>query len=197
MEKYYFRSKFIENAILEKVYKNSIDELTEDDIFSINNLVLENEKKNVKVDLLDLEKLTNLKSLMLINFKINNYETNILNRCKSLEKVEFVNCSIVSKSRLLNESVKSVSIDNCTRMRSSYINKVINVETLIINNIKKFDAHNMVRLAKLENLTINNVRVKSAKYLLKIVKLNYLNLINSKYDKSIEKRLAKNIIFEK
>ena len=197
MDKYYFKSKVVENAILEKVFKTNIDELTEEDIASINNLVIENEKKSVKIDLLDLEKLPNLKSLILINFKINNYETNILNRCKNLEKVEFVRCKIVSKSRLLNENIKNVYIDNCSKVRSNYINKVMNVETLFINNIRKFDAQNIIRLAKLQNLTINNVRIKASKYLLKIVKLNYLNLIDSKYDKSIEKRLSNNVVFEK
>lgn len=192
-----FKSKCFEDLILKKLEKESIQKITESDLSVIDNLEIIKNNKKQDYNLIDLQNFSNLRSICLVNFKINNFETNILNRCKNLEEVEFRNCKIISKSRLLNENIKFLIIENCKNINSRYFSKIRNVKKLKVSNIRKFDARKTARLVELENLTINNVKIKASKYLAKIVKLTYLNLRGSRFDKSLENYLSSNVIFEK
>ena len=184
------------NYLLNLLDKLSIDDVEDEEINSITDIVLVKNDKDDDYNFIDLEMFPNLKELVLINFKIDNFETNVLNRCKSLRRVEFVDCNIVSKSRLLNENIIDLSIDNC-RINNIYFSKTKNLKIIKVKNIKLFDAKKIVRLINLEELRINDTRIKSSKYLSSIVKLKFLNLTGSKYDKDLEKSLSNNILFEK
>lgn len=190
------KSKSFTNYLLKLLNKLSIDDIEEKEINTITDIVLVKNDKDDDYNFIDLEMFPNLKELVLINFKINNFETNVLNRCKSLQKVEFVDCKIVSKSRLLNNNITNLSISNC-KVKNVYFSKAKNLKILNVKNIKLFDAKKIVRLINLEELRVNDTKIKSSKYLSSVAKLKFLNLTGSKYDKELECSLSSNIVFEK
>ena len=142
------KSKGFISYLLDLLDKLSIDDVEDEEINSITDIVLVKNDKDDDYNFIDLEMFPNLKELVLINFKIDNFETNVLNRCKSLRKVEFVDCNIVSKSRLLNENITDLSIDHC-KINNIYFSKTKNLKILKVKNIKLFDAKKIVRLINL------------------------------------------------
>lgn len=190
------KSKGFINYLLELFDKLSIDEVKEKELKSITDVILVKNDKDDEYNFIDLEMFPNLQEIVLINFKIDNFETNVLNRCKNLKKVEFVDCDIVSKSRLLNENITELGIDHC-KINNSYFGDAKGLKLLTVQNVKLFDVRKIGRLINLEELRVNYTKLKSANYLSRIVKLKFLNLTGSKYDKNLEKSLSNRIHFEK
>lgn len=191
-----FKSKGFINYLLELFDKLSIDDVTDKEINMITDVILVKNDKDDEYNFIDLEMFPNLQEIVLINFKIDNFETNVLNRCKKLRKVEFVDCDIVSKSRLLNENITELGIDHC-KINNSYFGDAKGLKLINVQNVKLFDVRKIGRLINLEELRVNYSKLKSANYLSRIVKLKFLNLTGSKYDKNLEKSLSKGIYFEK
>lgn len=190
------KSKGFINYLLEVFDKLSIDEVKEKELKTITDVILVKNDKDDEYNFIDLEMFPNLQEIVLINFKIDNFETNVLNRCKNLKKVEFVDCDIVSKSRLLNENITELGIDRC-KINNSYFGDAKGLKLLTVQNVKLFDVKKIGRLINLEELRVNYTKLKSANYLSRIVKLKFLNLTGSKYDKNLEKSLSDRIHFEK
>ena len=190
------KSKGFINYLLEVFDKLSIDEVKEKELKTITDVILVKNDKDDEYNFIDLEMFPNLQEIVLINFKIDNFETNVLNRCKNLKKVEFVDCDIVSKSRLLNENITELGIDRC-KINNSYFGDAKGLKLLNVQNVKLFDVKKIGRLINLEELRVNYTKLKSANYLSRIVKLKFLNLTGSKYDKNLEKSLSDRIHFEK
>ena len=190
------KSKGFINYLLEVFDKLSIDDVKEKELKTITDVILVKNDKDDEYNFIDLEMFPNLQEIVLINFKIDNFETNVLNRCKNLKKVEFVDCDIVSKSRLLNENITELGIDRC-KINNSYFGDAKGLKLLTVQNVKLFDVRKIGRLINLEELRVNYTKLKSANYLSRIVKLKFLNLTGSKYDKNLEKSLSDRIHFEK
>jgi len=187
-----FKSIDFENYIKEILNK---EEVKPEDLLSIEELELDNQI--LYFDLFDIAKVPNLKKLTLKNFKINNYETNIINRVKGLEELSFVGCNIISKSRLINSNIKVLRFEKTRIKNSKYYCKTVNVEKLEIDAVKKVDIRKLLRYRNLKELILNNTKVKYSTYIVKLMGLNYLNLKSSKYNLALDNLITKNIEFQK
>ena len=78
------KSKGFINYLLEVFDKLSIDEVKEKELKTITDVILVKNDKDDEYNFIDLEMFPNLQEIVLINFKIDNFETNVLNRCKNL-----------------------------------------------------------------------------------------------------------------
>lgn len=189
----FFKNDSFYNYILLKLNKK---ELEKNDLDMIEEISIKSDKK-IKFEIRDLEKFKNLKSLTLQEFKINNYETNTINRCKKIESLQFINCKFNSKSRLLSNNIKTLVIDNCKNLKYKYFTKLEKMTNLKIYNIRKVDSRRISKLAYLEKLTLNNTKVKNSIYLKNLNRLSILNLKGSKYNKILIELLKNKLQIER
>ncbi len=110
-------------------------------------------------DFKDFLKMNNLQFLNLQNFTIDNYETNIINRIKTLKTLQFTDCKIKSKSTLFN-NIELISFTSCTKVNSKYFENLKNLKTLKINLCGKVKLGKMEKFSNLKTIDIIDTKTK-------------------------------------
>jgi len=189
-------SKDFENYLLNKCNAEKIEEI---DLSCIEEISLNaiNEKGNLcDYDFKDFQKLNRLKYVSLQNFIINNYETNIINRCKSIEGLQMTNCIIKSKSRLQN-NIKVISFENCKMFRMYYISLLKRIQVLKLYSLKSVNLKDIAYLKQIEKICFENEKIVNLRKLLLLKYLTKIKMVNCKYNKIAELKLEKYIEIEK
>lgn len=191
-----FLSIDFEKYLLKKL---NVSEITDDVLKNVTEISLN--KFNVDgtetdYDFRDFEKLQNLKFISLQNFIIKNYQTNEMNRCKNLEGIQFTNCIIKSKSRLLGD-IQIITFDNCKRFKFKYISTLKKLKVVKFSNIKIINLKRIYMLKSVEKLYFENGIILHFQNLSKLNNLIYIRLLKCKWRKSDEKYFNKNVLIEK
>ncbi len=192
-------SSGLKKYLLLKLNKKEEREILPSDFDKIEEISLNNadcKTYNVEYDLKDLMLFRNLKFLSIQNFKIRNYETNIINRIQSLCAVQMVNCEIISKSTLQN-NIELISFQNCKKLSLYYIRNLKKIKILKVENCKSINLNKIYVLSSIEKVYLKNVRIRNINKVLKLPNLKYINLAESKYSKSFEKKLPQNLEIDK
>ena len=110
-------------------------------------------------DFKDFLKMENLQFLNLQNFIIDNYQTNIINRIKTLKTLQFTDCKFKSKSTLFN-NIELISFTSCTKVNSKYFENLKNLKTLKINLCGKAKINSLDKLQGLKTIDIIDTKTK-------------------------------------
>lgn len=192
-------SSGLKKYLLLKLNKNDEDEILPSDFDKIEEISLNNldcEKYNIEYDFKDLMLFKNLKFLSVQNFKIRNYETNIINRISSLCAVQMVNCEIFSKSTLQN-NIELISFQNCKKFSLYYLKNLKKIKILKIENCRSIDLRKIYAFSSIERIYLKNVKIKNISKLLQLPNLKYINLAESKYSRRFEAKIPNNIELDK
>ena len=189
------KSKSLSKYLLSKYNLKSIEDLDLDIVEELSlNKIVGNEIQDY--DFSDFECFKNLKYLSLQNFKINNYETNELGRCKNLSAIQFSNCIFNSKSRLIG-NIKVISFNNCRRFKLKYLGILKNLEVLKVSNLKIMNLKNAYFCIKnIEKIYFENIKIINFKELSKLKKLNLIEIVNCRWNKNSVKYFSKDIQIE-
>ena len=192
-------SKELKEYLFLKLNKKEGEDLTEEDLDKVEEISLNSKTidfQERRYDFKDFQKFKNLKFLILQNFKIRNYETNISNRIDSLCAVQMTNCKISSKSTLQG-NLELISFRNCKNFSLRYISKLKSLKVLKVGNGKKLNLKGISIFKNIEKLYFRNIKLTNSLELVNLPNLKYLNLAESKYSKKLEKRLARDIEIDK
>lgn len=174
------KSKSLEKYLLSKYELEKIEDLN---LEVVEELLLNKIEHNNEADydFRDFEKFKNLKYLSLQNFKINNYETNELSRCKKISAIQFSNCNFNSKSRL-SGNIKVVSFNNCKGVKIKYLSLLRKLEVFKVSNFKSINLKDAnLYLKNLEKICIENTKIYNFSALEGLNKLVSIELINCKW----------------
>jgi len=154
-----FVSKDFEQYIRLKLNKKQEDSLINEDLDSVTEVSLNGhtlQEGTNDYDFKDFMKLPNLRYLSFQNFVIDNYQTNIINRIKTIKAVQFTDCKIKSKSSLIG-NIEMLSFTSCDKLNSKYFCNLKNLNTLKINMCGKVD----MRFANdISNVEIIDTKIK-------------------------------------
>ncbi len=179
-------NKKIEDKNLERIIKikmatnnyNSIDQIEDICIQDIN--LMDN---RLNIDLTEITKLTNLKSLSLKFFTITDEEIKKINDLNFLESIDFSLCEFETKKPLINH-LNSVTIYNCKNFDISILENNNDLEYLSIIHSGIIDVTKLLKYNKLKYLKIGHCvaisisKISSLENLEKLY-LNHLELQNN------------------
>ncbi len=162
---------------------NNIEEIEDISIQDINLM-----KCKLNIDLTEIAKLKNLKSISLKFFEITDRVVEAINQLEFIETIEFSMCIFKNKS-ILSNKLKSITIYNCQDFNISMINSNISLEKLQIihsgmidiTNLKTFQNLKFLKIAHCNVISIPNIDV------LEHLEQLYLNHIEIPYDIDISK----------
>lgn len=167
------------------------EEISENDLKKINDLTLNKKKLNGlenDIELTELKYFSNLKTLMIANFKVDAQIIEIINNQKSLLAVQFSRCEFENIIPV-NQNIKYLIVDGCQNFNYNLIN---NNETIKIIG-EKIEISSPNNLNKTKELFLQNCDVEKSENLCYCQNLNSLNLDGSKFEEGIRKKLNKNI----
>ena len=177
------KSNDLENYLLSKYNLNKIEDLDFDEVEEISLNKIDNNKV-LDYDFKDFEEFRNLKYLSLQNFKIKNYETNELGRCKKISAIQFSNCKFKSKSRLKGD-LKLISFNNCKGFKIDYLGLIKNLEIIKFSNIRAVNLKSAnYYLKNLQKAYFENVQIYNFGKLSKLKNLILVEVINCKWNKN-------------
>ncbi len=164
---------------------NSIEEIED---ISIQNVNLMENKLNI--DLMEISKLKNLKSLSLKFFEITDEVIETINKLKILETIDFSMC-IFKNTKVLEPKLKSVIIYNCQNFNISMLNKNAVLENLQITHSGIVDVSDVSNFKNLKYLKIAHCSAISIPNISKLQNLEriYLNHIEIPYNIDISNML--------
>lgn len=187
------KSKSLEKFLLTKYQLDNIEDLNLEDIEELSINKIGNDNEELDFDFRDFESFKNLRYITLQNFKINNYETNELTRCKNLSAIQFSNCTFRSKSRLEGK-IKIISFNNCKNLKLKYLGLLKELEVLKISNIKYINTKDInIFLKNVEKLYFENTTIRNFGVLSKLKKLIFIELVNCKWNRKSAKLFSKNV----
>lgn len=145
-------------------------------------------EKKLNIDLTEIAKLKNLKSVSLKFFEITDEVVQAINQVQYLETIEFSMC-IFKNKEVLNKNIKSVIIVNCQDFKIDMLNANTILEELQLVHSGIVD---MVDISNFKNLKYLKIAHCSATSVPSITKLEYLerlylNHIEIPYDIDISK----------
>ena len=169
-----------------KMCTNELNNIEDIEDISIQDINLMEHKLNI--DLTEIAKLKNLKSISLKFFEITDRVIEAINQLEFLETIEFSMCIFKNKS-ILSNKLKSITIYNCQDFNISIINTNISLEELQIihsgmidiTNLKTFQNLKFLKIAHCNAISIPNI------YMLEHLEQLYLNHIEIQYDIDISK----------
>ena len=189
------KSKSLEKYLLTKYELENIEDLNFEEVeeLLLNKIEGNNE---TDYDFRDFEEFKNLKYISLQNFKINNYETNELGRCKKLSAIQFSNCKFQSKSRLRG-NIKIVSFNNCKGLKLKYLSLLKSLEILKISNFRNINLRGInCYLKSLEKAYFENTKVYNFLALARLKSLSSIEIVNCKWNKRVVKLFSKDVQIE-
>jgi hypothetical protein len=192
-------SKSLKKYLITKLNKSDEEELNEEDFNNVEEISIN--RKNIldeeeDYDFKDFLLLKNLKFLSIQDFKIRNFETNVINRMLNLKAVQMNNCKISSRCSLTG-NLELISFQNCKNLKIDYVRNLKNLKVLKISGYKKINLKGISNLKNIEKIYFRNSNLKNESEILKLPNLDYINLAESKYKVNLEKLLKDSIKIEK
>jgi hypothetical protein len=192
-------SKSLKKYLITKLNKSDEEELDEEDFnkieeISINLKNISDEEEDY--DFKDFLLFKNLKFLSIQNFKIRNFETNIINRISNLKAVQMTNCKISSRCSLTG-NLELISFHNCKNFKLDYIRNLKKLKVLKISGYKRINLKGISNLKNIEKLYFRNTKLEREMEILNLQNLDYINLTESKYKQKLEDLLPKSVKIEK
>ena len=171
-----------------KMCTSNVNSFEEIEDISIQNINLMENKLNI--DLTEISKLKNLKSLSLKFFEITDEVIETINQLKILETIDFSMC-IFKNTKVLEPKLKSAIIYNCQNFNISVLNENAVLEDLQIIHSGMVDVSNVSNFKNLKYLKIAHCNVISISNIAKLKNLEqiYLNHIEIPYDIDISNML--------
>lgn len=167
-----------------KMSTENINDIDSIEDISIQDMNLAQKKLNI--NLTEIVKLKNLKSLSLKFFEITDEIVEVINQLKSLEIVEFSMCTFKTKKEL-NKNLKSIIIYNCQEFDTNIIKNDIMLEELQIIHSGMIDIADIILFKRLRYLKLAHCNVISIQSLVNFENLErlYLNHVELYYDLNI------------
>lgn len=186
------KSKSLEKYLLSKYEIEKLEDLNFDEVEELLLNKIEHQDES-DYDFRDFEEFKNLRYISLENFKIRNFETNELGRCKKLSAIQFSNCIFKSKSRLRG-NIKVASFNNCKGLKIRYLSLLKNLEVLKISNFNKINLKCInYYLKNLEKVTFENTKIYNLKSTAKLKNLTDLEMVNCKFSKNTSVKIGERI----
>lgn len=138
-----------------------------EEIDGITDFVVVKNDNDKEYNFIDLNYFPNLREIIIINFGINNFEFDILERCRKLKVIELIDCDITERGRREIQDAK-------------------NSDIIVIENFNRENVSQLVKFISLDELRNLYSKKESTDYLSRVVKLKILNLTDSEYDKNLE-----------
>ena len=178
--------KNLEKIIKLKMSTSNIKAIDEIKDISIQNINLTLNRLNI--DLTEIKKLKNLKSLSLKFFEITDDIIEAINELKYVEYIDFATCIFKTKKMLLG-NLKSIIIDNCQNFTIKMFEKYSVIEELqiihsgIINisDLSEFQSLKYLKIAYCSAISIPRINI------LENLEQLYLNHLDIPYDMDISK----------
>lgn len=168
-----------------KMSTENINDIDSIEDISIQDMNLAQKKLNI--DLTEIVKLKNLKSLSLKFFEITDEIVEAINQLKSLEIVEFSMCSFKTKKEL-NKNLKSIVVYNCKEFDVNIIRNNVVLEELQIIHSGMIDIADISLFKNLRYLKLAYCNVISIQSMVNLKDLErlYLNHIELHYELNIK-----------
>ena len=183
----------IKSRKLKEILQNilEIEEITENDLKKIENISLNKKMLNGKendIELKEIERIPNLKTIVISNFEINSQILEILNNHKKLEIIQFSRCKF-REIIPINKNIKYIVIDKCQDFKLNLINN--NKIVRIID--AKVELSGGENLNRTKELYLQKCEIQNSIKLCEYLKLKILNLDGSKFEKDIINNISKNV----
>ena len=169
-----------------KMYTDELNDIEDIKDISIQNISLMQHKLNI--DLTEIVKLKNLKSISLKFFEITDKVIEAIDQLDFIETIEFSMCIFKNKS-ILSNKLKSIVIYNCQEFDINMINSNISLEKLQIIHSGIIDITDLKQFKNLKFLKIahcNVINISSID-MLECLEQLYLNHIEITCDMDIKK----------
>ncbi len=166
---------------------NNIDEIEDIDIQNINLM-----GKELNINLTEIIKLKNLKSLSLKFFDITDEVIDTINQLEFIDKIEFSMCIFKTK-KALKETIKSVTIYNCKSFDIELLKDNTVLEELKLIHSGLIDIFNLNIFENLKYLKIADCNIISVPKISLLEKLEYLYLNNVELQYDINITTMKNL----
>ena len=160
-----------------KMCVNNLKTIDEVEDISIQNINLMQNK--LDIDLTEITKLKNLKSMSLKFFKITDEVIDAINQLEYIEKIDFSMC-VFKTRKALSKKLKSVNIYNCKEFDISMLNENEYLEELSLISSGIVDVFSLTILKNLKFLKLSDCNVIS------IPKISLLNNLEELYLNNIE-----------
>ena len=137
-------------------------ELSDEDLAKITEISINGKDLDGRIndyDFKDFMCLSNLQYLSLQNFVIDNYETNIINRIKTIKAVQFTDCKMKSKSTLFG-NIEMLSFTSCSKLDSKYFCNLKSLNTVKINLCGKVNLEAAKQMVNLKNIDVIDTKIK-------------------------------------
>jgi len=190
--------KNLSKIIKTKLCVNEINSIEEIEDICIQDINLMETKLNI--DLTEISKMINLKSLSLKFFEITDTVIETINKLEFIEEIEFSMC-VFNTNKVMSRKIKELTIYNCTNFDINILNEteyleelqiihsgIVNiVELNVFKNLKylKLSDCNIISLPKicqlinLEKLYLNNTVLQYDIDIRKITSLKFISLNGS------------------
>lgn len=180
--------KNLSRIIKVKMCTNSLNNIEEIEDISIQDINLMQNKLNI--DLTEIVKLKNLKSLSLKFFDITDEIIEAINQLNAMENIEFSMCIFKTKKKL-SRNIKSLIIYNCQDFELNIVNENINLEELQLVHSGMMDVANLSIFKNIKYLKLSDCSVISIPKISGLESLEelYLNNIELPYDIDITRML--------
>lgn len=178
--------KNLSRIIKIKMCTSDINDIEDIEEISIQDINLMQNKLNI--DLTEISKLKNLKSISLKFFEITDEVIQAINQLQSLETIEFLMC-IFNNKETLSEKLKSVTIFNCQDFNIDMLKLNTTIEELQLVHSGIVDIADISNFKSLKYLKIAHcsaISIPSIDTLERLEQL-YLNHIEMPYDINILK----------
>lgn len=178
--------KNLSRIIKIKMCTSDINDIEDIEDISIQDINLMQNKLNI--DLKEIVKLKNLKSVSLKFFEITDEVVQAINQLQYLETIEFSMC-IFKNKEVLHKNIKSVIIVNCQDFKIGMLNANTTLEELQLVHSGIVDIVDISNFKNLKYLKIAHCSVISVPSITKLEYLErlYLNHIEIPYDIDISK----------
>lgn len=143
---------------------------------------------NLDIDLTEIIKLSNLKTVSLKFFKITDDVIDSINKLEKLYKIEFYMCEFKTK-RTLNKKIIDITIYCCKDFSKEILDKSTNIERLELTNSGLVDMNDLQIFKDLKLIKIRDCSLISLPKISSLDKLEYiyLNNLDIQYDFDISK----------
>lgn len=178
--------KNLSRIVKVKMCANNLKTMEEIEDISIQNINLMQNK--LDIDLTEIAKLKNLKSIFLKFFDISDEVIDSINKLEHIEKIEFLMCSFTTK-KVLSKKIKSLVIYNCKEFDINILSENKEIENLQLIHSGIVDISNLIMFSNLKYLKLSNCNIISIPKISLLYNLEQLYLNNTEifYDIDITK----------
>ncbi len=176
---------------LEYQLEKKLDEISLNDLDNITQITIMGKKANGEIideEFLDLKLFKNLRSCMIKDFVIKDFNVEIINSLKDIEILHFDNC-LFKNTKKIEVSVNNLIFTFCDNVNIEKWEKLYKTEQIRMVSCKKANFEKLSQCYNLKKLYLQSMNIKELNIIDSLPKLEYLNLNGSKVKK--EEQLEK------